>query len=375
MEIYLDNGASTKTDKMVFNSMVPFFLDNYANSSSLHSEGLEANNAVEKAREIISKKINAFKNEIIFTSGGTESNNLAIKGTAYSLRKKGNHIITTKVEHSSVVETCKHLETEGFEVTYIDVDKYGVVDPEKIRNSLKKSTILVSVMHANNEIGTINDIRKIGQICRRNGVIFHTDAVQSLTKTLINAKKDFLDLISISSHKIHGPKGIGALYKREGVVIEREMDGGIQEFGLRAGTLNVPAIVGFGKAVEISNKREILKMEKLRDFLIKEILKIKNTFLNGHPKKRLCNNINIFFSGVSGESMLKHLDKYGIEVSLGAACHGAEIKTSQVLKAIGLSKEDATSSIRFTLSKFTTKKELVYTVKKLREIVGNLRKI
>ncbi len=376
MRVYLDNGGTTKVDPKVLKAMIPYFSEKYGNASSLHRYGREAKKALDEAREAIAKKINADPSEIIFTSGGTESDNLAIRGVAYANRHLGKHIITTKIEHPAVLNTCKSLVEEGFEVTYLDVDREGFVNLKTLEKAIRKDTILVSIMHANNEIGTIQDIGKIGKICRRKRTLFHTDAVQSFTKVPIDVKKMRMDLLSLSSHKIHGPKGVGALYVRKGVKIKPLLTGGPHEFRMRAGTENIPGIVGFAKASELTGKDEIKRMTYLRDKLISGLLSIPGAKLNG-PKgrKRLCNNVNVSFKGVEGESLLTYLDAKGICVSTGSACSSREEKESHVLQAIGVDSECIMGSIRLTLSKFTTEREIEYVIKTTKEIVEHLRKV
>jgi len=371
--VYLDNGATTMVAERVAKEMKSMMTENYGNASSLHSLGENAHKEMEKAREIIAKKLNAKPSEIIFTSGGTESDNIAIRGIAYA--SKGKHIITTKVEHPAVENTCKELEKEGYEVTYLSVDKEGFIDLNKLKDSIKEDTILVSVIHGNNEIGTLQDLEEIGKICKEKNIHFHSDAVQSFTKTDIDVKKANLTLLSLSAHKIHGPKGTGALFIKTGTKIKPIFHGGSHENKMRAGTENTPGIVGFGKAVEIANDKHIKHMEKLRDKLIKELLKIPDTILNGPKEKRLPNNVNIAFRYIEGESMLYHLDSKGISVSTGSACSSNSLAPSHVLIAIGLKPEIAHGSIRFTLSRYTTEEDIEYTIKNVKEVVENLRKI
>ena len=376
MKAYLDNGATTMVDPKVVDAMNPFFTERFGNASSLHKLGRTAHEALESSRLVIAKKLNALPEEIIFTSGGTESDNLAIKEVAFHNIKKKNHIITTKIEHPAVLNTCRFLEKMGFEITYLNVNHEGFIDLPGLEKSIKENTCLVSIIHANNEIGTIQDIKAIGEICKKHNVAFHTDAVQSFTKVPIDTKKIPVDLISLSAHKIHGPKGIGALYVRKGTPLHSLFHGGSQEANLRPGTENIPGIVGFAKAVELASEGHIKKMEKLRDYLIQEI---KNNFtdieINGPEKNRLCNNINISFKGIEGESLLMHLDEKGIAVSTGSACSSQSLEPSHVLLAIGLKPEVAHGSVRFTLSRFTTREELDYALKSLTEIVKNLRQI
>ena len=371
----MDNAATTQVALEVAKAMQTYFTKVYGNASSLHTFGRDAKDALEHSREVIAKKINALPEEIIFTSGGTESDNLAIRGIAYNFGK--GHIITSKIEHPAVLGMCNKLEKEGFKITYLNVDKEGFVDLEQLKRSITKDTILVSIMHANNEIGTIQDIEAIGRICKEKNIIFHTDAVQSFTKVPIDVKKVNVDLISMSSHKIHGPKGVGALFIRNDLKrkIKKQSFGGHQEFDLRAGTENIPGIVGFAKAVEISKEKDIKNMIKLRDKLINGLLEIKNTQLNGSKGRRLCNNVNISFNFIEGESILLQLDMKGIAVSTGSACSSQSLQPSHVLMAIGLKHEVAHGTIRFTLSRYNTEKEIDYTIKAVKKIVENLRKM
>ena len=374
MQVYLDNGATTKVDKEVILAMEPYFNEKYGNASSLHEFGRDAKEALEKSREIIAKKINANKDEIIFTGSGSESNNLALKGLAF-LNKNKNHIITSKIEHPSVLEVCKYLEKNGYKIDYINVDKNGFIDFKELENKINNKTLLVSIMHANNEIGVIQDIEKIGKICREKNIIFHSDCVQSFCKEEIDVKNMNIDLMSLSAHKIHGPKGIGALYVRKGLKLEKLIHGGHHEFNLRAGTENIAGIIGFVKASTLINKEDTERMKVLRDKLINELLKIENTQLNGSREKRLCNNVNIAFNFIEGESLLLHLDSKNIAVSTGSACASQSLEPSHVLLAIGLKHEIAHGAIRFTLSKYTTEKEINYTIKNVNDIVKNLRMI
>ena len=373
--IYLDNAASTKTDLKVVKAMLPYFTEKYGNASSKHIMGQEAKRALEESRSNIAKSLKAKAEEIIFTSGGTESNNFALKGIAFANRKKGKHIITSKIEHDCVLNTCKWLEKNGFDVTYIPVDNYGFVNPEDVENALRKNTILVSVMHANNEIGTIEPIAEIGKICKEHEIYFHTDACQSFTKVPLDTKKQNIDLISINAHKIHGPKGVGALFIRRGTKIETCAHGGGHEFGLRSGTENVPGIVGFAKAVKLCRKEHIKYMKKLRDRLIQGVLEIENTELNGPREKRLCNNANFSFKNIEGEAIGAYLDSRGISTSTGSACSSHTLETSHVLTAIGLNPRDANSSLRMSLSRFNTMEEIKYVLDVLPKVVEKLRKI
>jgi len=357
--------------------MLPFFSQMYGNPSSLHAFGQEAKHAIEEARYIVAQFIGARQEEIIFTSGGTESNNSAIKGVACARRDKGNHIITSKIEHHAVLETCHFLEKQGFEVTYIPVDEFGIVDPADVKKAITGKTILISIMHANNEIGTIEPIAEIGKIAREKGIYFHTDAVQTLGHLSIDVSELNVDLLSASGHKLYGPKGVGILYVRKGVRMLPFMHGGDQEQGRRASTHNVPGIVGFGKAVELAKEemaKEIKQLTLLRDKLIKGILdKIEYARLNGHPAERLSNNVNVSISYVEGESMLLNLDMEGIACSTGSACTSSSLEPSHVLAAIGLSHELAHGSLRFSLGRLTSEEDIDYCLTRLSGIVRKLR--
>lgn len=376
--IYLDHAATTPLATEVLEAMKPYFSEKFGNASSLHSFGVEARDAVENSRKIAAKFLGARPNEIIFTSGGTESNNLAIKGIAFANKSRGNHIITTKIEHHAVLEPCHWLEKHGFKVSYLNVDKYGLVDPKEVEKAITKETILVSIMHANNEIGTIEPIEEIGEICKKHKVYFHTDAVQSFGKIPINVKKMNIDLLSASSHKLYGPKGVGLLFINQDVKIEPIQHGGGHEQGLRSGTENVPGIVGFAKAIEIATKNmkvEAERQKKLRDKLINEILKIPGAQLNGHPSQRLPNNVNISIKGIEGEALLIRLNEKEIAVSTGSACSTKSLEPSHVLTAIGLTPEQAHGSLRITLGKDNTEQEIEYTIEQLKNIINSLRKI
>lgn len=377
--IYLDYAATTPVDFRVMKAMKPYFDKNFGNTMSVHQFGKEAYEAVENARKIIAEFINAYSEEIIFTSSATESNNLALKGLAFLNRNLKNHIIVSSIEHDCVLNAARWLKKQGFEVDYLPVDKYGLVDIESLKKLIKKNTLLVSVIHGNNEVGTIQDISLIGKICREKEVLFHTDAAQSLGKVPIDVKKMNIDLLTGSSHKIYGPKGAAFLYIRNGVKIEPLLHGGGHEKGLRSSTLNVPAIVGFGKACQIlkdEGEEENKRLTKLRDYIIEKILKeIKATKLNGHPTKRLSNNINISFLGIEGEALVLTLDSFGIAVSSGSACSSKTLKPSHVLLAMGLKPEEAHGSIRISIGRFTTKKEIDYFLEVLPKAVERLRKI
>ncbi len=377
MTIYLDNGATTAVDKEVVEAMLPFFKDKYGNASSMHHAGQDARKAVDDARQKIADALGAEAKEIIFTSGGTESDNLAIKGAARANKEKGNHIITTKIEHPAVLSTCKKLEKEGFSVTYLDVDPDGLVSPESLEKAITDKTILVSIIHGNNEIGTVQDIAGLGKICREKGVLFHTDAVQSFTKVPLDVSLLPVDMMSISAHKIHGPKGTGALYVRAGTRLKPLMQGGSHEFKMRPGTENVPGIVGFARAAEIALAVDVSKITEVRNHAFKQIIKeIDNIKVNGpRDEMRLCNNINISFANVEGEALGSYLDIDGICVSTGSACSSQTLEPSHVLLAIGLSKEIANGTLRMTLSKHTTKEEIDKAVESLKKHTEKLRAI
>ena len=374
-QIYLDNAATTLVDSKVIDAMLPYFKDKFGNASSQHFKGKEGKEALDKSREVIAKEINAKSEEIIFTSGGTESNNLALKGLFFSNYPKKDHIITTKIEHDSILNVCRFLEKNNAKITYLDVDNEGFINLEDLKEVITEKTIVVSIIHGNNEIGTIQDLEKIGKICKEKGVLFHTDACQSFTKTKIDVKKQNLDLITLNSHKIHGPKGVGGLFIKNGLQITSLFHGGGHEKKLRSGTENTSGIIGFSKAVEVVNSKDIQKMEKLRDKLINGILKIPNTKLNGHLKKRLCNNINISFNNIEGEAIGGHLENIGIYASTGSACMSNTLETSHVLKALGLSPLESNSSLRISISKYTTNEEVDYILKELPKIVERLRSI
>ncbi|MEM4248276.1 MAG: cysteine desulfurase family protein [Candidatus Nanoarchaeia archaeon] len=373
-EIYLDNAATTPVREEVMAAMNPYFSKKYGNPSSMHKLGLDASSAVSKSREEIAKVLNCSADEIIFTSGGTESVNLAIKGVAFA-RGKG-HIITQKTEHYVVLKACEWLEKKGFKVTYLNVDKFGFVNPNDVRKAIRNDTILVTIMYANNEIGTIQSISDIGNICKEKGVLFHTDACQAAGYLDLNTKNLNVDLMTINGSKICGPKGVGLLFVKKGVKLEPLLHGGGQEFGLRSGTENVPLIVGLAKALELAQtekNQETKKLISLRDKLIYDLLKIPGSRLNGHATKRLPNNINISFSGVEGESILLKLNALGIFASTGSACSTKDIKPSHVLLALGLTHKLAHGSIRFSLGRNTTEKDISYVLKVLPEIISELR--
>lgn len=375
--IYLDNAATTKTAPEVVEAMLPYFSELYGNPSSIYSLAGESKKAVDHAREIIAGALGAQPEEIYFTAGGTESDNWALKAAAEFYKKKGNHIITTKIEHHAILHTCQWLEKQGFEVTYLNVDENGVVKLEELKKAIRPTTILISVMYANNEIGTIQPIKEIGEIAREHGILFHTDAVQAFGQLPIQVDDCHIDMLSASGHKLNGPKGIGFLYIRKGVKIRSFIHGGAQERKRRAGTENVPGIVGLGKAVEraVSTREERADKEKeLRDYLIGRVLKeIPYTRLNGHRTMRLPNNANFSFQFIEGESLLIMLDMEGICGSSGSACTSGSLDPSHVLLAIGLPHEIAHGSLRLTLSEETTKEELDFVVESLKKIIDRLR--
>jgi len=375
--IYLDYAATTPTHPEVVKAMLPYFNETFGNPSSIYSYGQEAKGAVEEARAKVAKLINARDEEIVFTSGGTEADNFALKGVAYANESKGNHIITSSIEHHAVMETCKFLERRGFRVTYLPVDEYGLVDPDDVRKAITDRTILISVMHANNEVGTIEPITRIGKIAREVGVYFHTDAVQAVGHIPINVNELGVDLLSMSAHKLYGPKGVGALYIRKGTKLTPFIHGGEQERRRRASTENVPAIVGFGRAAELAQQEMSEEMERLthlRDQLIKGLLeRIDHIRLNGHPIMRLPNNVNVSVDYVEGESILLNLDLEGICVSTGSACSSSNLEPSHVLMAMGLSHEQAHGSLRFSLGKWTTEEEIERVLDILPRIIAKLR--
>ncbi len=379
MRVYMDNAATTAVDSEVVEVMIPYLDRKYGNASSLHSFGREAYEGIENARKQVAKLINASPKEVFFTGGGTESDNTAIKGTAYKYRDKGKHIITSSIEHPAVLETCRYLESVGFRVTYNPVDREGMVDLKFLEKSITKDTILITVMHANNEIGTVEPIGDLGEIAHKHGILFHTDAVQTAGKIPIDLGKLNVDLLSISAHKIHGPKGVGVLFKKEGVNIEPLIHGGGHERGLRSGTENVAGIVGMGKAAELAESRmaeESSYLTILRDRLIKRVLtEIDESYLNGHPTKRLANNAHFRFSGIEGESLLLSLDEKGIAASTGSACSSKKLMPSHVLMAIGLNEVQAHGSLRLTLGRTNTEGDVEYVCDSLGEIIGRLREI
>ena len=375
--IYLDNAATTAVSPEVLTAMLPYFTECYGNPSSIHSTGRDAHKAVDAARRQVAAAINADPSEIYFTAGGSESDNWAIKGTAFAKRDKGNHIITTAIEHHAVLHTCQWLEKQGFEVTYLPVDENGLVSVADVEKAITDKTILISVMAANNEIGTIEPIAEIGALARSRGILFHTDAVQAVGAIPLDVKAMNIDMLSMSGHKFHGPKGIGALYVRKGVRLDTLIAGGAQERGKRAGTENLPGIVGIGKAIEIATRdmeANAERMTRLRDKLIHGILEeIPDVRLNGHPTRRLPNNVNVSVRYIEGEALLLRLDLAGIAGSSGSACTSGSLDPSHVLLAIGLPHEIAHGSLRLTLGTDTTEADIDEVLDKLPGIVKNLR--
>ncbi len=377
--IYMDNAATTPVKKEVLEEMLPYFSENYGNPSSIYSLGSKSKVAVEKAREQVAKAIGADKKEIFFTAGGSESDNWAIKGVAYKNKSKGNHIITSKIEHHAVLNTCEYLEKQGFDVTYLDVDEDGLINLEELEKAITDKTILISIMYANNEIGTIEPISQIGKIAKERNIYFHTDAVQALGSIKIDVKDQNIDMLSLSGHKFYGPKGVGALYIRQGLKLDTLISGGGQERGKRAGTENLASIVGLGKAIELAYENleeNNKKLIKLRDKMIKDIEeKIPYVRLNGHRNKRLPGNVNFCFRFIEGESLLLSLDMVGIAGSSGSACTSGSLDPSHVLLSIGLPHEIAHGSLRLSLGSFNSEEEVDYVVENLIEIVDRLRKM
>lgn len=364
--IYLDHGATTKVDDRVLNKMLPYFSINYGNASSAYFLGRRNKRIIEESRNIVADCIGASSKEIYFTSCGSESDNLALKGIAYANKNRGKHIITSKIEHPAILNTCKTLEKQGFEVTYLNVDNKGFVKLEELENAIRKDTILISIMFANNEIGTIEPIDKIAKIAKSNNIYFHTDAVQAVGNLIINVKELGIDLLSMSAHKFYGPKGVGALYVKNGIEFERIQDGGHQEKGKRSGTENVPGIVGLAEAIKISYKEfeyNNKKILNLRNYFIERLKQIDSRIkINGDLEKRLPGNINVSFPNTDGQQLLLTLDEYGICASAGSACSTGSSVPSHVLTSIGLSKEEISGTLRFTLGKENTKQEIDYVM-------------
>lgn len=375
---YFDHAATTPVDKEVLKEMLPYFNENYGNPSSVYNIAKKSKEAIGIARMKVASKINAKINEIYFTNGGSESDNLAIKGIAFANRNKGNHIITSKIEHPAVLNTCKFLEKFGFEITYLDVDKYGVIDLKELEKSIKRNTILISIMTANNEIGTIEPIREIGKIAKKYGVYFHTDAVQAIGALKLDVKELKIDALSMSAHKFYGPKGMGAVYIKENVPFTRIIDGGHQEFDKRAGTENIAGIVGMGKAIELAYENLEDNNEKiryLRDYFIQNVENtIPNVMINGDRQNRLPGNANISFKGVDRNRLLQELDNLGICASSGSACSAGKITASHVLTQIGVPKLYEKGSLRITIGKDNTREEIDYLIDSLIEIMKKIRR-
>lgn len=376
--IYLDNSASTRLDERVVEAMNPYFFETYAVATSefAYTLGIEAREALDDAREKIAKKLGGNKEEIIFTSGGTEASNLALKGVVEAQKDEGKHLIVSKLEDFPVLNSAKSLERKGFEVTYLEVDKQGIVNIDQLKETIKEETILVSIQHANQEIGTQQDIKTIAEICKERGVIFHTDATHTFTRVPLDVSKIPADLVTLSAHTIHGPKGIGALYIRKGTPIKKIIDGGFQENNLRAGVENIPGAVGFAKAIELVTDEENQRLKEMRDELIKQVqTKIPNTTLNGHPTQRTPQNANITFHQVEGESITLHLDMKGFAVSTGSACFSKSLEASHVIMGIGGDHERAHGSVRFSFGRYNKKEDVKATVDAVAEVVEKLREI
>ena len=375
--IYLDNAASTVIHNEVFQEMIPFLKEQYGNPSSIHHSGRMASRAIQKARKQIANLISANPEEILFTSGGTDSNNIALFGITHT--NKGKHIITSSIEHDAVLEPCKKLEKEGFDVTYLPVSGDGLINPEDVKKSITKNTCLVSIMFANNEVGTVQPIGEIAKLCSEKRIFFHTDAIQAIGKLEINVKELRLDMLSISSHKINGPKGVGALYIKSGTKIEPYIFGGGQENGLRSGTENVASVVGFGKACELAKEnleKNILHFKNLRDVLVSKVMKeIPYVSINGHPEKRIPNNAHFTFLGVNGEDLIIKLDEEGIAASTGSACSVRTQKESHVLRAMGFLHEQIAGSLRLTVGSMNTISEIENTITVLKRVVKELRSV
>ncbi len=373
----MDYASTTPVDSRVFKSMMPYFSEKFGNTMSPHLWGMEAREALERAREVIAAFIGANPMELIFTSSATESNNLAIKGIAFANKEKGRHIITSKIEHLSVIEPCRWLEHSGFEVTYLPVNKYGLVDPDDVERAIRKDTILVSIMHANNEIATIEPIREIGQICKGHGIYFHVDAAQSLGKLPVNVNEMLVDLLTVSAHKIYGPKGIGGLYVRDGVRLEPLLHGGGHEYGLRSSTVNIPGAVGFAKACEIakeSMREEAERLRKLCRKLIEGMLEVDGVHLTGHPERRLPTIASFWLEFIDGETLIIELNERGIAASTGSACSSGKIEPSHVLLAIGLNERQAKSGLRLSIGRWTKENEIEYVIECVKEIAGKYRR-
>lgn len=378
-QVYLDYSATTPVKEEVLNEMIPYFTQHFGNASSLYTIGLESKAALDKARKQVADLIGAAPAEVFFTGCGSEADNWAVFGTCDKLKEKGNHIITTKIEHHAMLHTCAFLEKNGYEVTYLGVDEKGLVDPAEFEAAITDKTILASIMFVNNEVGTVEPIKELAAIAKKHGVLFHTDAVQALANVNIDVKDLGIDMMSMSAHKIYGPKGIGALYIRKGLRISNYMHGGAQEMGRRAGTENLAGIVGFGKASEIAKEnidKHISHCSELRDYLIEQVQKnIPDTFVNGDRDNRHPGNASITFKYIEGESILLLLDHYGISVSTGSACSSKSLEPSHVLTALGVPVEMIHGTVRFTVGDFTTKEDIDYVVEKLTAVVTRLREL
>jgi cysteine desulfurase len=378
MEVYMDYAATTPVDQRVIKAMQPYFNEKFGNTMSLHRQGREAKKALTESRETIAKLMNTKPDELFFTGSATEANNTVIKGIAYANKNKGKHIITSAIEHHCILEPAQWLEEQGYEITKLPVDKDGLINLTDLQNSIRKDTILVSIMHANNEIGTLQDIEQIGKICKERNVYFHSDAAQSFGKIPIDVKKMNIDMLSINAHKMYGPKGVGGLYIKKGTKIEPLLHGGGQEKHKRASTVNVPGIVGFAEAAKIQQNEmesDAKKQTLFRDKLIKEMLNIEDSYLNGHRINRLPNNASFWFAYIEGESLLMQLDIEGISASTGSACSSDSLEASHVLLAIGLEPKQAHGSLRLSLGKYTTAEEIDYVIDTIPKAVERLRKI
>jgi cysteine desulfurase len=376
--VYLDNAATTRLDERVLEAMTPFFLDTYAVATSQfgYSAGIEAREALESARATIARTLGAKPEELVFTSGSTESSNIAIKGVALALgEKKGKHIITSRIEDFPVLHSARALEKQGFEVTYLDVDEFGRLDLDQLRNAITPETILVSIQTANQEIGTLQDLAAIAQVCQDKGVLFHTDATHAFPRVLIDVQEVPVNLITVTAHLIHAPKGIGGLYVRKGTPLTKWMDGGFQEFNLRAGEENIPAAIGFAKAVELITPKETARLEQMRDRLINQLLQIPHSQLNGHPTLRLPHNVNVSFRFVEGESILLHLDMRGFAVSTGSACFSRSLEASHVMLGIGGNHERAHGSVRFTFGRYNKSDDVDAVADAIADVIEQLREI
>lgn len=377
--VYLDYSATTPVKEEVLNEMIPYFTEKFGNPSSLYDKGLESKDAITEARERVASLINASAGEVFFTAGGTESDNWAVFGSAEALKSKGNHIITTKIEHHAMLHSCEFLEKQGYEITYLSIDKDGYISLDELEKAITDKTVLISIMMVNNEIGTVQPIKEACAIAKKHGVLFHTDAVQALGNVEIDVKDLGIDLMSMSSHKIYGPKGTGALYIRKGVRIANYLHGGAQENRKRAGTENLPGIIGFGKAAELSKanfENHVKHCSELRNYLKDRIInEIPDTYVNGTMEHRHPGNLNITFKYIEGESILLLLNQFGISVSTGSACSSTSLNPSHVLTALGVPVEMIHGTIRFTVGDFTTKEDIDYVVEHLKTIVSRLREL